>query len=292
MPVKTIHTLDSVAEIRGLVVGSSPSGPVLLSDVADVQLVDSAQASISRTNGKPAINVSVVKEPEANTIEVTDAARSALEGLDGLPAGTEIVIVSDQGPEIQQQIDTLLKEALYGFLFAVGIVFIFMLSIRPTVVKGLLTTMRPTVVIALSIPLSVFTGVLLLAWQDMTLNFMTLGGLAISVGRVVDDAIVVLENVYRHIQAGRERWRAALDATTEVGPADIRLDPHDHSLIYPVGVHPGLGGGLFPSLRPHGGLRSRRFPGRGLDRRAGARRVPVCGPETCPRKQATKKSLS
>ena len=107
VPVKTIHTLDSVAEIRGLVVGSSPSGPVLLSDVADVQLVDSAQASISRTNGKPAINVSVVKEPEANTIEVTDAARSALEGLDDLPVGTEIVIVSDQGPEIQQQIDTL-----------------------------------------------------------------------------------------------------------------------------------------------------------------------------------------
>ena len=58
-----------------------------------------------------------------------------------------------------------------------------------------------------------------MTWQDMTLNFMTLGGLAISVGRVVDDAIVVLENVYRHIQAGRERWRAALDATTEVGPA-------------------------------------------------------------------------
>ena len=99
------------------------------------------------------------------------------------------------------------------------VVFAFMLTLKPTVPRGLLNTLRPTVVIGLAIPLSVFTGVLLMAWQDMSLNFMTLGGLAISVGRVVDDAIVVLENVYRHIQAGRERWRAALEATAEVGPA-------------------------------------------------------------------------
>ena len=77
-----------------------------------------------------------------------------------------------------------------------------MLTLRPTAWKGLLGTTRPTLVIALVIPLSILTGVLLMAWQNMTLNFMTLGGLAISVGRVVDDAIVVLENVYRHIQIG------------------------------------------------------------------------------------------
>ena len=120
-----------------------------------------------------------------------------------------------------------------------------MLTIRPTVVRGLLTTLRPTVVIALSIPLSVLSGVLLMTWQDMTLNFMTLGGLAISVGRVVDDAIVVLENVYRHIQAGRERWRAALDATTEVGPAIFASTLTTIVVFIPLGFIQGLVGAFF-----------------------------------------------
>ncbi len=245
MPVKAIHTLGSVEEVRNLVVSSTPSGAVMLRDVADVELTEGAPTSISRTNGKPAINVSIVKEPEANTIEVTEAVRETLEGFGQLPSGLEIVIVSDQGPEIQQQIDTLLSEALYGFLFAVGVVFIFMLTIRPTVVRGLLTTLRPTVVIALSIPLSIFTGILLMTWQDMTLNFMTLGGLAISVGRVVDDAIVVLENVYRHIQAGRERWRAALDATAEVGPAIFASTLTTIVVFIPLGFIQGLVGAFF-----------------------------------------------
>ena len=245
MPVKTIHTLGSVEEVRNLAVSSTPSGVVMLRDVANVELTEGTPASISRTNGKPAINVSIVKEAEANTIEVTEAVREALAGLGQLPPGLEIVIVSDQGPEIQQQIDTLLSEALYGFLFAVAVVFIFMLSIRPTVVRGLLTTLRPTLVIALSIPLSIFTGILLMTWQDMTLNFMTLGGLAISVGRVVDDAIVVLENVYRHIQAGRERWRAALDATTEVGPAIFASTLTTIVVFIPLGFIQGLVGAFF-----------------------------------------------
>jgi len=245
MPVKTIHILGSVEEVRNLAVSSTPSGVVMLRDVADVELTEGTPASISRTNGKPAINVSIVKEAEANTIEVTEAVREALEALGQLPPGLEIVIVSDQGPEIQQQIDTLLSEALYGFLFAVAVVFIFMLSIRPTVVRGLLTTLRPTIVIALSIPLSIFSGILLMTWQDMTLNFMTLGGLAISVGRVVDDAIVVLENVYRHIQAGRERWRAALDATTEVGPAIFASTLTTIVVFIPLGFIQGLVGAFF-----------------------------------------------
>ena len=245
MPVKTIHTLGSVEEVRNLAVSSTPSGVVLLRDVADVELTEGTPTSISRTNGKPAINVSIVKEAEANTIEVTEAVREALAELGQLPPGLEIVIVSDQGPEIQEQIDTLLSEALYGFLFAVAVVFIFMLTIRPTVVRGILTTLRPTVVIALSIPLSIFTGILLLTWQDMTLNFMTLGGLAISVGRVVDDAIVVLENVYRHIQAGRERWRAALDATAEVGPAIFASTLTTIVVFIPLGFIQGLVGAFF-----------------------------------------------
>ena len=155
---------------------------------------------------------------EANTLDVTNAVKDVLDGLTGIPDDVNIIVVTDQGPEIEGQISTLVQEGTFGFLFAVSVVFAFMLTIRPTFIRGMFNTIRPTVVIGLSIPLSVFTGILLMYWQDMTLNFMTLGGLAISVGRVVDDSIVVLENVYRHIQGGRERWRAALEATAEVTP--------------------------------------------------------------------------
>ena len=242
---KTTHTLDSIEDIEGLVVGVSPSGPVRLSDVADVTFGGGRPRSITRTNGKPGIGVAVSKKPEVNTLDVTTAVNDALDGIAGLPPDVEIIVVSDQGPNIQRQIDTLTKEAIFGFLFAVSVVFAFMLTIRPTIARGLLNTLRPTVVIALSIPLSVFTGILLMSWQDMTLNFMTLGGLAISVGRVVDDSIVVLENVYRHIQAGRDRWRAALEATTEVGPAIFASTMTTVVVFIPLGFIEGLVGAFF-----------------------------------------------
>ena len=242
---KTTHTLESVEELEGLVVGANGSGPVRLSDVAEVSFGTGAPSSISRTNGKPGLFISVTKEPEANTVDVTGGVTEFIDSVQGIPADIDIIVVTDQGPDIQDQIDNLLREALFGFLFAVSVVFAFMLTIRPTFVKGFFTTLRPTAVIALSIPLSVFTGILLMNWQDMTLNFMTLGGLAISVGRVVDDSIVVLENVYRHIQGGRERWRAAFEATREVGPAIFASTMTTVVVFVPLGFIEGLVGAFF-----------------------------------------------
>ena len=245
VPAKTTHAFGSVEEIADLIVGASETGPVRLKDVADVQLGAGVSRSISRTNGKPSISVSILKEADANTIEVSNGVREALDGLTGLPPDVEVIVVSDQGPNIQNLIDKLSREGIFGFLFAVTVVFAFMFTIRPTFIRGMFNSIRPTIVIGLSIPLSVFTGVLFLAWQDMTLNFMTLGGLAISVGRVVDDSIVVLENVHRHIQAGRDRWRAALDATTEVGPAIFASTLTTVVVFVPLGFIEGLVGSFF-----------------------------------------------
>ena len=245
IPANTTHAFDSIESIENLIVGVSDSGTVRLRDVADVNFDEGFPSSISRTNGKPSMGVAIVKEAEANTIDVTRAVREALDTLPNLPDGVEIAVVLDQGPDIQGQIDALLREAMFGFIFAVTVIFIFMLTIRPTVIRGLFNTLRPTMVIALSIPLSVFTGVLLMAWQDMSLNFMTLGGLAISVGRVVDDSIVVLENLYRHIEAGRERWRAALEATKEVGPAIFASTMTTIVVFAPLAFIQGIVGAFF-----------------------------------------------
>ena len=242
---KTTHSLESVEDLRNLVVGVNETGSVRLSDVADVTFGSGRTSSISRTNGKPGLSISVSKEPEANTVDVTTAVNDVLASLEGIPDDVDVIVVTDQGPEIQGQIDNLVREGTFGFLFAVSVVFAFMLTIRPTVVRGFFNTLRPTVVIGLSIPLSVFTGILLMNWQDMSLNFMTLGGLAISVGRVVDDSIVVLENVYRHIQGGRERWRAALEATREVGPAIFASTMTTVVVFVPLAFIQGLVGSFF-----------------------------------------------
>ena len=242
---KTTHMLDSVEGIEDLIVGSTESGPVRLGDVADVSLGMGVPSSISRTNGKPGVGVSVLKAPEANTIEVASDVRDALDSIGDLPPDVEIVLVTDLGPEIETQIEALQREAMFGFLFAVSVVFAFMLTMRPSAIRGVLNTLRPTIVIALSIPLSVFTGVLLMWWQDMGLNYMTLGGLAISVGRVVDDSIVVLENVYRHVQGGKERWKAALDATLEVGPAIFASTLATVVVFLPLAFIQGLVGAFF-----------------------------------------------
>jgi HAE1 family hydrophobic/amphiphilic exporter-1 len=262
-PVRTVHTYGSMQEIRELVVGVGgamqlagpprvPVGtgapdfaPVLLSDVADVALGAGPASSVSRTNGRPSLGIAVIKEPDANTIEVTEGVLESLASLRELPSDIEIVTIINDGPEIKAQIDTLQQEAIFGFLFAMGVVFVFLISTRPTVLRGLRLTLRPTAVIGISIPLSVLIGILLIASQGMSLNFMTLGGLAISVGRVVDDSIVVLENVYRHIQRGEDRFRVALDATREVAPAITASTLTTIAVFVPLGFIQGLVGSFF-----------------------------------------------
>ena len=255
LPVKTTSRFGSLEELRQLVIprtfagapsqaGAAPQ-PLRLGDVAEVQLGASAARSISRTNGTPSIGVSIYKEPDANTIDVTTAVEEALAGLDNLPEGVEVVIVYNDGPQIQAQIDTLEREAVLGLTLASIVVFAFFLTVRPSVFRGVFRTLRPTLVIVLSIPLSIFTGVLLMNWQGLALNFMTLGGLAISVGRVVDDSIVVLENVYRNIELGRDRWRAALEATVEVGPAITASTLATIVVFAPLAFIQGLVGAFF-----------------------------------------------
>ena len=251
VPVRASSGYGSVEEIRSLVVGLSgrpgdpAAAPVLLSEVADVTETDGIPTSISRTNGKPSLGLNIIKEPDANTVDVTSAVIEALDDVSGLPPSVEIVLISNDGPAIQRQVDTLQREAILGFLFAVVVVFAFLISRRPTLARGMLLSLRPTIVIGLSIPLSIFTGIVLMGLNGMNLNFMTLGGLAISVGRVVDDSIVVLENVYRHIQRGQDRKRVVLEATVEVGPAIIASTLTTMVVFAPLAFLQGLVGAFF-----------------------------------------------
>ncbi|MCH8205430.1 MAG: efflux RND transporter permease subunit [Chloroflexi bacterium] len=268
-PVRTTYTYGSLEEINSLVVGFAGDGrlaqpaadgsgsgatqstgasqprPVMLSDVADVTLGAGIASSISRTNGKPSLGISVLKDPDANTVDVTTGVLEALASIADLPPDIQIVTISNDGPEIQAQVDNLQREALLGFLFAIAVVFIFLVTLRPTLLKGILLTVRPTAVIGMSIPLSIFTGILLMGLNGMSLNLMTLGGLAISVGRVVDDSIVVLENVYRHMQRGEDRLQVVLTATREVAPAITASTLTTIVVFVPLAFIQGLVGSFF-----------------------------------------------
>jgi HAE1 family hydrophobic/amphiphilic exporter-1 len=252
IPVRTTHKLNSLDEIRDLVIGLEfvPGGrrdqrPIRLSDVAEVRLGTEAATRISRTNGKPSLSITVTKEPDANTVDVTAQVLEALDNLEGLPPDVEIITLTNDGPEIQTQLNSLVQEGFLGLVFAVAMVFVFLLNLRPTIMRGVALTLRPTLIIGLSIPLSILSGILLMGLTGLTLNFMTLAGLAIAVGRVVDDSIVVLENMYRHIQAGEDRLEAAVEGTKEVGAAIVSSTLTTVAVFIPLAFIQGLVGSFF-----------------------------------------------
>ena len=248
--VRTSNEYGSTNELRELVVGFEgglPSGrPVLLSEVADVALGTDDATTISRTNGKPSLGILVIKEPEGNTVEITQEIREKLEGMKAvLPEDVEIITIIDNGPEITEQLTTVQREGILGFLFAVLVVFVFLLNLRPTILKGIVFTLRPTVIIGFTIPLSILSAVIMMGAVDLSLNFMSLAGLAIAVGRVVDDSIVVLENMYRHIQRGEDRYEAAYNATREVAGAIVSSTLTTIVVFVPLAFIQGLVGEFF-----------------------------------------------
>ena len=257
-PVRTTGEFGSVQDVRDLVVGFEQAAdgapgptpgarPIRLSDAASVELKSDAWP-ISRTNGNSSITLEIIKDPDANTVDVTEgvhAAVAALRESGSLPPELEVAVLNDSGPQVRESLDNLLREGTLGFLFAVAVVFVFLLNVRPSLLRGVTLSLRPTAIIAVSIPLSILVGVLMMSFTDISLNFMSLAGLAIAVGRVVDDSIVVLENTYRHIQQGEERVHAAYEATREVSAAIVSSTLTTVAIFVPLAFIQGLVGEFF-----------------------------------------------
>ena len=185
----------------------APAEPVLLGDVAEVREVGSGLSGISRTNGEPSLGLNVIKETDANTVEVAEEVEGVLDDVRNRIGRDQVVIVANAATDVEESVNGLVEEALVGAVLAILVIFAFLRSVRATLVT------------AVSLPTSVLAA-LLFSWVDnLTLNIITLAGLTIAVGRVVDDAIVVLENSYRYVQSGYEPEESALKGTTEVASA-------------------------------------------------------------------------
>lgn len=189
-----VTSVDDLKEILIPVTPSetNPAPFVPLSELADIELVGKVE-SIARTNGEDAIAIQVVKGQEANTVTVVNAVKDLMTELQGDVDGLVVDVTLDQGEPIEESVFAMIEKALIGGLIAVAIILIFLRDFRSTLIA------------IVSIPVSIFVALLLLNWLDITLNIMTLGAITVSIGRVIDDSIVVVENIYRRMHLKEEK---------------------------------------------------------------------------------------
>lgn len=223
IPIRLVGNMTSLQEIKDLQLssggpaqqgGGMQGGPaqaavapakVKLEDIADISTL-SSQKEITRFNGNESFTISIMKNQDANTADVANLVKDTL--ADYKDAGEmDIHVIADLGAEIEHSVSSLVTEGLYGTLFCVLIIFLFLRNIRATVIS------------ILSLPISIFATIALLNQMGYTLNIMTLGGIAVSIGRIVDDSIVVIENIYRWRQEKGSEMKGkelAFKATKEV----------------------------------------------------------------------------
>ncbi|TYR66202.1 efflux RND transporter permease subunit [Streptomyces parvus] len=214
-----------------------PGKPVRLGDVAEVKQEPSTAVSITRTNGKPSLAVMATMDKDGSAVAISDAVKDKLPDLrKDLGAGADLTVVSDQGPAVSKSISGLTTEGALGLVFAVVVILVFLASIRSTLVT------------AVSIPLSIVLALIVLWTRDLSLNMLTLGALTIAIGRVVDDSIVVLENIKRHLGYGEERHAAIINAVKEVAGAVTSATLTTVAVFLPIGLVGGMVGQLFGSF--------------------------------------------
>jgi multidrug efflux pump subunit AcrB len=184
-------------ELKGMLIPVTPTAAnptpfVKLSEIADIEVIGRVQ-SVSRTNGDDAIAIQIVKGQQANTVDVVNSVKDLIKEQEKKIEGLVIDVSLDQGEPIEESVATMVEKALFGGLIAVLIILLFLRDFKSTIIS------------IISIPVSIFMALLLLNWMEITLNIMTLGAITVAIGRVIDDSIVVVENIYRRLHLKQEK---------------------------------------------------------------------------------------
>jgi len=208
--------------------------PHQIGDVAKVAVVDDPVTGISRVDGEPSVTIAVTKSPAGNTVSVSQLVNEAIPTYEEAVGGnTKFTVVFDQAPFIEESINSLATEGLLGLGFAVIIILVFLFSIRSTLVT------------AISIPVSVLITFIGMLASGYTLNIITLGALTIAIGRVVDDSIVVIENIKRHLGLGQDKLTAIKEAVREVAGAITASTVTTVAVFLPLALVSDVTGELF-----------------------------------------------
>jgi HAE1 family hydrophobic/amphiphilic exporter-1 len=230
-----IPSATSFAQLSGGITGAART-PIILTigEIAEVSYDYAPVTSISRTNGLDSLGIQVTKTQEGNTVAISNGVESKIEELvEKLGGDVEITTVFDQGPFVEKQLENLSIEGSLGLTFAILIILVFLTSIRSTLVT------------AISIPTSLLVTFIGLWVSGYSLNLFTLSALTIAVGRVVDDSIVVIENINRHLSYGEPKRRAIIDAVKEVAGAITSATITTVAVFLPVALVGGIVGELF-----------------------------------------------
>ncbi|MDG4764214.1 efflux RND transporter permease subunit [Solwaraspora sp. WMMD406] len=232
LTVQVGNRIENLDQLAAIYLTGPGRQPVRLDAVAEISQQITPATSITRTNGEDSLGIAVTAGPDGDAVGISHEIRDRLDEL-GEATGTELIVVFDQAPFVERSIEALTTEGLLGLVMAVLVILVFLLSIRSTVVT------------AVSIPLSVLIALIALWVGDYTLNLLTLGALTISVGRVVDDSIVVLENIKRHLGYGEDRRTAILVGVREVAGAVTASTLATVAVFAPIAIVGGFVGQLF-----------------------------------------------
>ena len=228
--IKVIGDITSLEKLKELMV--SPN--VTLGDIATIEETKNANF-ISRFNGKDSLDISITKDSKSNAVTISKEVEKVTKEINEMYDQQESMVYISSADMVQTSVQTMMKEVLLGALFATIVIMVFLRNIRSTFI---------TIV---SIPLSLCFTLFLLSWSGITLNILTLGGVAVAVGRLVDDSIVVIENVFRKMQTEKFSVQMVIDATKQVGVAITSSTLTTVAVFLPMSL---LNGGLQEFLLP------------------------------------------
>lgn len=228
--IKVIGNLTSIEKLKGLAVAPS----VTLGDIASIEETKDANF-MSRFNGKDSLDISITKDSKSNAVTISKEVEKVTKDINERYDQQESIIYISSADLVQSSVQSMIKEVLLGALFATIVIMIFLRNIRTTFI---------TIV---SIPLSLCFTLFLLSWSGVTLNILTLGGVAVAVGRLVDDSIVVIENIFRKMQTEKFSVQMIIDATKQVGVAITASTLTTVAVFLPMSL---LNGGLQEFLLP------------------------------------------
>jgi hydrophobe/amphiphile efflux-1 (HAE1) family protein len=226
--------MKEAADFKRIIVAQRASGPVYLSQVAEISDGAAEEQSISRVNGERAISLEIAKVQDANTVAVGNGVKAAIDTMKAtLPKDIQFRVLDDKAKTVQGQLDNVKETILEGAVLTMVIVFLFLHSWRSTVITGL------------TLPISVLASFIAMKWFGFTLNFLTLMALSLCIGLLIDDAIVVRENIVRHLGMGKNHVRAAEDGTNEIGLAVMATTFAIVAVFVPIAFMQGIIGRFF-----------------------------------------------
>ncbi|MAE07574.1 MAG: acriflavine resistance protein B [Bacteroidetes bacterium] len=248
--IKGVSLIDNIDELKEVIIGYSQSNPdensfqsnnetsyekipVFLKDVAKVSFINKKPINIVRINGQRCLGLSIYKETGYNTVSAADELLESFKTIKKALPGYDFIVIQNQGQFIRTAIDEVEETALLGALMAVFILYIF------------LRRLRVTAIISFVIPISVIATFNLMYFNGLSLNIMTLGGLALGAGMLVDNAIVVVENIFRNMETGMTVKEAAINGTAEVGGAIVASTLTTIVVFLPIVYLHGASGELF-----------------------------------------------